>query len=60
MLQLEPKLPDVTELDVLKKDNSPTQTSVVIDDSKKKDSESSSSVGVIGPGGPGATSEDLL
>ena len=37
MLQLEPKLPDVTELDVLKKDNSPTQTSVVIDDSKKKD-----------------------
>ncbi|KAF7064261.1 hypothetical protein CFC21_070622 [Triticum aestivum] len=47
MLQLEPKLPDVTELDVLKKDSSPTQTSVVIDDSKKKVSESSSSVGLL-------------
>lgn len=47
MLQLDPKLPDVTELDVLKKDNSNTQTSVVIDDSKKKDSEASSSTGLL-------------
>nr|CAB3465798.1 unnamed protein product [Digitaria exilis] len=47
MLQLEPKLPDVTELDVLKKDNSNTKTSLVIDDSKKKDSESLSSVGLL-------------
>ncbi|KAJ1257365.1 hypothetical protein BS78_K086400 [Paspalum vaginatum] len=47
MLQLEPKLPDVSELDVLKKDNSNTKTSLVIDDSKKKDSESLSSVGLL-------------
>ncbi|XP_051186843.1 E3 ubiquitin-protein ligase UPL1 isoform X2 [Lolium perenne] len=47
MLQLEPKLPDVTELDVLKKDNSCAQAPVVIDDSKKTDSESSSSVGLL-------------
>jgi E3 ubiquitin-protein ligase HUWE1 len=47
MLQLEPKLPDVTELDVLKRDNSNTKTSLVIDDSKKKDSESLSSVGLL-------------
>lgn len=47
MLQLDPKLPDVTELDVLKKDNSNTQTPIVIDDSKKRDSESSSSVGLL-------------
>lgn len=47
MLQLEPKLPDVTELDVLKKDNSNAKTSLVIDDSKKKDSESLSSVGLL-------------
>ncbi|XP_062203891.1 E3 ubiquitin-protein ligase UPL1-like [Phragmites australis] len=47
MLQLDPKLPDVTKLDVLKKDNSNTKTSLVIDDSKKKDSESLSSVGLL-------------
>lgn len=40
MLQLEPKLPDVAELDVLKKDTLKTKTSLVIDDSKKKESES--------------------
>ncbi|ONM32412.1 E3 ubiquitin-protein ligase UPL1 [Zea mays] len=47
MLQLEPKLPDVTELDVLKRDNSNIKTSLVIDESKKKDSESLSSVGLL-------------
>ncbi|RLN28434.1 E3 ubiquitin-protein ligase UPL2-like isoform X1 [Panicum miliaceum] len=47
MLQVEPKLPDVTELDVLKKENSNTKTSLVIDDNKKKDSESLSSVGLL-------------
>ncbi|RLN00081.1 E3 ubiquitin-protein ligase UPL1-like isoform X2 [Panicum miliaceum] len=47
MLQVEMKLPDVTELDVLKKENSNTKTSLVIDDNKKKDSESLSSVGLL-------------
>ncbi|CAN6333804.1 unnamed protein product [Urochloa humidicola] len=47
MLQLEPKLPDVTELEVLKKDNSNAKTSIVIDDSKKMGSESLSSVGLL-------------
>ncbi|KAL5225432.1 hypothetical protein ABZP36_012071 [Zizania latifolia] len=47
MLQLDPKLPDVAELDVLKNDNSNTQTSVVLDDSKKRDSETSSSAGLL-------------
>ncbi|KAL6623150.1 hypothetical protein ACP70R_033029 [Stipagrostis hirtigluma subsp. patula] len=47
MLQVDPKLPDITELDVLKKDDSNAKTSVVIDDSKKKDSESLSSVGLL-------------
>ncbi|GJN12872.1 hypothetical protein PR202_ga31191 [Eleusine coracana subsp. coracana] len=47
MLQLDPKLPDVTELDVLRKDDSSTKTSIVIDDSKKKKSESLPSVGLL-------------
>ncbi|KAL5206475.1 hypothetical protein ABZP36_034684 [Zizania latifolia] len=47
MLQLDPKLPDMTELDALKKDSSNTQASVVIDDSKKRDLETSSSTGLL-------------
>ncbi|AQK40066.1 E3 ubiquitin-protein ligase UPL1 [Zea mays] len=47
MLQLEPKLPDVTELHVLKRDNSNIKTSLVIDDSKRKDSESLPNVGLL-------------
>ncbi|TVU50517.1 hypothetical protein EJB05_01890 [Eragrostis curvula] len=47
MLQLDPKLPDVTELDFLKKDGPSTKTSVVIDDSKKKESESLPSGGLL-------------
>ncbi|KAG8048577.1 hypothetical protein GUJ93_ZPchr0009g267 [Zizania palustris] len=47
MLQLDPKLPDMTELDALKKDSSNTQKLVVIDDSKKRDLETSSSTGLL-------------